>query len=162
MSLKRSHELVKDDEWMTPKKAWADIKSLIPKQRLIWEAFYGDGSSGDNLRELGFDVIHENVDFFTHNLGDIIVTNPPFSKKKEIFQRLKELDKPFILIVPTTAIQTLYFKEAFGNSADLQLIFPSRKMQFIKKGMERQQNNCCFYSCYVFFKMNLKQSIMVI
>ena len=51
-------------DYMTPKSAWTAISHLIPKDKLIWEAFYGDGNSGKYLTELGFDVIHEEVDFF--------------------------------------------------------------------------------------------------
>ena len=35
------------DEYMTPKYAWENIKDFIPKDKVIWEPFYGDGKSGD-------------------------------------------------------------------------------------------------------------------
>ena len=37
---------IKHDDYMTPKHAWEDIKQYIPKDKVIWEAFYGDGESG--------------------------------------------------------------------------------------------------------------------
>ena len=52
------------DEYMTPPSAWEAIQKYIPKNKVIWEAFYGDGKSGDVLRTLGFKVIHDEVDFF--------------------------------------------------------------------------------------------------
>ena len=51
-------------DYMTPKSAWEAIAHLIPKDKVIWEAFYGDGCSGEYLRQLGFDVIHKPVNFF--------------------------------------------------------------------------------------------------
>ena len=51
------------DDCMTPKYAFEWIKQYIPNDKVIWEAFYGDGSSGDYLKELGFNVIHEPIDF---------------------------------------------------------------------------------------------------
>ena len=57
------------DEYMTPPSAWEAIQKYIPKNKVIWEAFYGDGKSGDTLRTLGFKVIHDKVDFFENNLG---------------------------------------------------------------------------------------------
>ena len=48
------YSLRKDDEYMTPKSAWEQIAPLIPTDKVIYEAFYGDGSSGAHLRELGF------------------------------------------------------------------------------------------------------------
>ena len=86
---------------------WEVIKDYISKDKVIWEAFYGNGDSGKHLEDLGFTVIHENVDFLNSDLGDIIVSNPPFSKTKEIFSRLEEIDKPFILIMPAYKIHTL-------------------------------------------------------
>ena len=85
----------KHDDYMTPKTAWEDIQNYIPKDKTIWEPFYGDGQSGRDLRELGFNVIHEPLDFFENDLGEIIISNPPFSKSSEVLTRLKELGKPF-------------------------------------------------------------------
>ena len=71
----------KHDDYMTPKYAWENIKNYIPKDKVIWEAFFGDGKSGKYLTELGFNTIHEEIDFFENNKGDIVVSNPPFSFK---------------------------------------------------------------------------------
>ena len=57
------------DDYMTPFTAWSDIKDFIPKDKVIWEAFYGNGTSGDYLRQLGFNVVHDEIDFFENNLG---------------------------------------------------------------------------------------------
>ena len=92
---------------MTPKSAWEEIHQLIPKGKVIWEAFYGDGNSGTYLRELGFEeVIHEPINFFEHDLGDLVVSNPPFSLKKQVLERLVSLDKPFILLMPIATLAT--------------------------------------------------------
>ncbi len=69
---------IKHDDYMTPKYAWEWIVDYIPKNKIIWESFYGDGDSGKYLTALGFNVIHEPIDFFTNDKGDIIVSNPPF------------------------------------------------------------------------------------
>ncbi len=90
------------DSYMTPLYAWRDIIDYIPKDKVIWEAFYGDGKSGSHLQELGFNVIHEPIDFFLNNRGDIIVSNPPFSLCKEVMKRLFYIDKPFIIILPSS------------------------------------------------------------
>ena len=151
---------LKHDDYMTPKYAWENIQEYIPKDKVIWEAFMGDGKSGEYLEELGFDVIHNDNDFFESNEGDILVSNPPFSKCKEIMPRLKELDKPFILILPLSKINTQYFRENFKNTeSKLQIIIPRKRIQFVKNGNELQ-NKCnfdCFYYCY---KMNLPRDII--
>jgi hypothetical protein len=147
---------------MTPKSAWENIKHLIPKNKVIWEAFYGDNKSGDYLKELGFNVIHEPIDFFENNLGDIIVSNPPFSKSKEVIARLKKLDKPFIIIMPSSKINTSYFRENFMNK--IQIIIPRKRIHFDKlvnnekpKNFKSSCNFDCFYYCY---KMELERDII--
>ena len=117
------------DDYMTPKHAWEDIQRYIPKKK-IWEAFYGNGDSGTHLTDLGFDTIHEPIDFFENDLGEIIVSNPPFSKCKEIMKRLMVLDKPFILILPSSKINTMYFREWKGKG--LQIIIPRKRIHFNK------------------------------
>jgi len=51
------------DDYMTPKSAWENIKEYIPREATIWEAFYGDGNSGNHLKDMGFNVIHDEDDF---------------------------------------------------------------------------------------------------
>ena len=131
----------------------------------IWEAFYGDGKSGKYLRELGFKVIHRKVDFFQTNLGDVVVSNPPFSMKKKVLERLKELEKPFILIMPSSAINTQYMREIFAGGSDkLQIIIPRRRINFTKKvdgvvpaNWGDRCNFDCFYYCW---KINLPRDII--
>lgn len=126
------------------------------------EAFYGDRKSGEHLSSLGFEVIHEPIDFFDNNLGDIVVSNPPFSKTKEILKRLVELDKPFILILPSSKINTSYVRELFINN-NLQIIIPRKRIQFEKlingekpKDFVSACNFDCFYYCW---KINLQRDI---
>ena len=52
------------DDYMTPKYAWENIIDYIPHDKVIWEAFYGDGKSGSYLKDMGYNVIHEKIDFF--------------------------------------------------------------------------------------------------
>jgi hypothetical protein len=153
---------MKHDDYMTPKSAWENIKHLIPKDKVIWEAFYGNGVSGNYLRELGFKVIHEPVDFFESDLGDIIVSNPPFSKAKDIMKRLLVLDKPFIIIFPVSKINTSYFRE--WKDKGLQIIIPRTRIHFEKhvdgkpvKGWKKACAFDCFYYCY---KINFENDIV--
>jgi hypothetical protein len=142
-----------NDEYFTPKSAWEAIKDYLPKDKVIWEAFYGDGSSGKHLEDLGFKVIHEKVDFFNHDLGEIIVSNPPFSQTKMIFKRLKEINKPFVLILPDYKIHTNYFREIFDDG-EIQILVPRKRIQFKQKG-------ACSFDCFYFcWKMNLKKDIV--
>ena len=159
MALFTKETFLNHDDYMTPKSAWENIQHYIPKDKVIWEPFYGDGESGEYLRQLGFEVIHEQEDFFKNNRGDIIVSNPPFTKKKQVLTRLKLLDKPFIIICPSSMINTQYFQSLFGKENNIQIIIPKKRIQFIKDGIT-SDNRCnfdCFYYCY---KMNLQKDII--
>jgi len=158
---------MKHDDYMTPNYAWEDIKHYIPKHKVIWEAFYGDGESGKYMKEkMGLDVIHEPIDFFndeTLPTFDMILSNIPFSQSKEVFKRLKELDKPFIIICPSAKINTSYVRENYLNKK-LQIIIPRKRIHFKKlvdgKVPDKWKNSCnfdCFYYCY---KMDLPNDIV--
>lgn len=149
---------IQHDDYMTPFTAWENIKDYIPKDKVIWESFFGDGKSGNHLQELGFEVIHKNIDFFENNEGEIVVSNPPFTKKKEVMTRLKELDKPFILLMPQNTLNNNYVRELFEDS--IQIIIPRKRIQFIKNGEDGHPKKCnfdCFYYCY---KINLERDIV--
>jgi hypothetical protein len=153
---------IKHDDYMTPKHAWEDIKQYIPKVK-IWEAFYGDGSSGNHLAELGFNVIHEERDFFNEppDEYDAIITNPPYSQSKNIMNKLLEYDKPFIMIMPSSKINTSYLRS--WKDKGIQIIIPRKRIHFIKivdgKVIDKKStcNFDCFYYCY---KINLHKDIV--
>jgi hypothetical protein len=147
------------DDYMTPKSAWDNIQNLIPRDKILWEAFYGDGSSGTHLKDLGFDTVHEPVDFFENDFGDIIVSNPPFTKIKEVLQRLLVLNKPFILIMPSSKINTQYFRSMFKNTK-IQIIIPPKRIQFIKLPFDPKNSLSCNFDCFYYcYQMELENDI---
>lgn len=151
-----------DDEYNTPKELWENIKSFLPcKDKIVWEAFYGNGNSGNILSNLGCTIIQSDVDFFEDNENiikscDMIISNIPFSKKKEILKKLKEIDKPFIIIMPASTMFTLYLRDIFDNA--LQIIIPKSRMHFEKNGKVLRRTS--FDSCYFCYKMNLSSDII--
>ena len=156
------HTFTKYDDYMTPKIAWENISHFIPKDKVIWECFFGDGKSGEYLREMGFVVIHKEIDFFASNEGDILISNPPFTKKKEIFTRLFELDKPFIMLCSQSLLFTQYFQKIMKNNS-LQIIIPRKRIQFSKivNGEYVFTGNRCNFDClYYCYKMDLPKDII--
>ena len=160
-----SKTFTKHDDYMTPKSAWEAIKKYIPKDKKIWEAFYGDGKSGEYLKEMGFDTIHEDINFFSHDEGEVIVSNPPFQYIKGVLTRIKALNKPFIMIMPSSKINTQYFRKCFSDTEDpIQIIIPRKRIQFVKlvagqipDDYKSKCNFDCFYYCW---KMNLPRDIV--
>jgi hypothetical protein len=156
----------KNTDYMTPDYAWLDIDKHIPDDKIIWSPFYGDGTQKKIFKNMGYNIIHKNKDFFSYTPKyDLIIDNPPFFKFKDILNRLKELDKPFILLMPTGKLSTKYFKKFQKNNPNkIQLIIPKRRINFIKYINGRldtslKPNGCnfdCYYYCY---KMNLDKDI---
>ena len=155
-----------NDEYYTPKTAWQNIAHLLPRDKTIWECFYSPNSkSATYLRELGFKCVYEPVDFFDKTPPDLnadyYVSNMPFSLKREVFTRLKEVGLPFVMIVPTLCIQTKYFQDLFGDDK-IQLILPYKKIQYESVTKDLHPRGCAFYSCYVCYKMGLEKDITFI
>jgi hypothetical protein len=137
-----------NDEYYTPKYAWANIEEYLPKNLHIWEAFHGNGWSAQFLRELGCtNVTSEDIDFYDNDIGDIVISNPPFSDKKPVVTRLFELKKPFILIMSATTLSTKYMRE---YKDELSILVPPKRIHFLNQhGIEQKQTSFnCYYFCW--------------
>lgn len=158
---KTINKFSKNDDYMTQESTWKQIEAFIPKDKVIWEAFFGDGLSAQYLRSMGCkEVIHHDIDFFEYDFGEIVVSNPPFTLKKEILTRLKELNRPFILIMPLLVITSKYFRELFP-SGEIQIIIPSKRIYFEKKvnGVREPPSRPSFDSIYYCWKMGFEHDI---
>ena len=133
-----------DDGYNTPPHCFEDIIDFIPNRDklVVYEPFILNNkysTSKASLLSLGFKkVIGETTyDFFEmyNKLDyDIIISNPPFSIKQKIFKIIKEINKPFILIVPVSIITKKYFMDNFKD--DFQIIIPKKRIQFIKDDVQ--------------------------
>ena len=147
-----------NDDFYTQNSTWDLINKFIPKDKVIYEGFYGDGNSGNYLKELGCkQVIHKNIDFF-ENVDlidyDILISNIPFSIKKDILQKLYEVNKPFIVIMPYEVIFYKYFDKY--KTTDTQLIIPKQRQHFLQNDKIKKFNYDCIFFCW---KMNLENDI---
>jgi len=153
-------KLLVNDEYYTPGYVWQDIQKFIPRNKTIWEPFNtvldkNSMKSSKHLKMLGFDVIvkpydpiTKKNDFFTTNHGDIVCSNPPFAFKREVLIRLKELEKPFILILPHSTMNTQYFRDMFLKDKDFGIIIPKKRIDFLNKKTESSSCFDCLYYCW--------------
>jgi len=144
----------KQDNYETPFASFKLIHKYLDKSNIVWSPFYCNGLVSEHWTKLGMKHIHLNKDFFTFapKEYDIIVDNPPYSIKYQIFKRCIELNKPFSLFVPLDTLERKYLKELIGNN-DLQIIIPNVRTIFIDN--EYKNNNPPFKSCWFCYKMNL-------
>ena len=149
------------DNYATDKDVWEKIKEFIPTDKKIWSPFYCDGKQKEYFKEMGYDIIHEDKDFFSYVPDyDIIVDNPPFSKMREVGQRLKELDKPFILITPSITLLSKWFLLLFKDH--LQAIFPLKRPTFTHYDTGKKGYSPPFGTLYLCYKMNLDNDLIFI
>lgn len=148
------------DDFYTRKQSWEQIKEYIPQDKVIWEfcLLNSNEQSKKYLTELGFNVVGDRtIDFFEHDLGEVLVSNIPFSTdlKQRMLRRLVELDKPFIIIMNSLNLFSKYFKEIFEGK-DIFFIYPSTKIhydKFVDNELTTTKNNTSFYSIYVCYKI---------
>jgi len=148
------------DNYITNKYEWERIKDYIPTDKIIWSPFYCDGKQKEYFKELGYDIIHEDKDFFSYTPEyDLLIDNPPFSKKNEILNKLNDLDKPFILICPSMMLSYKYFQTNFKDK-NIQLIIPYKRMNFKHLNSNKKNYSPPFASFYYCYKMNLPKDII--
>ena len=148
------------DDFYTRKQTWEQIKEYIPQDKVIWEfcLLNSNEQSKKYLTELGFNVVgSRTIDFFEHDLGEVLVSNIPFSTdlKQRMLRRLVELDKPFIIIMNSLNLFSKYFKEIFEGK-DIFFIYPSTKIhydKYVDNELTTTKNNTSFYSIYVCYKI---------
>ena len=109
----------------------------------------------------GFNNLYgSKIDFYelskTFKNYDIIISNPPFSKRTKLFTRLMELDKPFILLQPIQAFNNNSFiKMLCEKSDDFGFLCPKNRMVFIVNGVEKDKTTA-FYSFWLCYKTKIK------
>ena len=104
--------LKKQDEWYTPKEAVIPLLKHVPKEWTIWCPFDKESSEFVQVfRGGGHKVICSHIedgkDFFTYEPDehyDCIISNPPYSKKDAIYERLFQIGKPWAMLVSMNGV----------------------------------------------------------
>lgn len=155
----------KNDECMTPDYGVKPIIKYIPKDYVVWCPFDKEDSEFvKQIRDNGNKVIATHIDngqdFYTYEPDehwDCIISNPPFTKKAEIFKRALSFNKPIALLMSNTWLNDSAPKKIFKDK-DLQLLMFEERMKFLNKGVV--QNKITFSSSYWCWNFLPKQIIM--
>ena len=147
----------KNDEWKTPRYAVEPLLKYVPKEWTIWCPFDLEEKSEfvKVFREAGYKVICSHIsdgrDFFKfepNEKWDIIISNPPFTGKREIFKRAMELGHPFMLLMSNTWLNDSAPKAVMGN--EMELLMFDKRIEFIdteghicKKGITFSSSYYC-------------------
>ena len=125
------------DEYYTPKILVEPILRYLKPNSTVWCPFDTEDSEFVIcLREAGHTVVYSHIwlgqDFFSYEPDveyDYIISNPPFSKKLEVFKRLYDLGKPFAMICGLPILNYQEIGEFFVGK-DLQLLIVDKKVSF--------------------------------
>lgn len=140
------------------------ILQYIPKGAVVWTPFDTEESNFVKLISKTNKVIHSHIkdgqDFYTYEPSehwDCIVSNPPFTNKRKIFERALSFNKPFALIMSLTWMNDSAPKQLFKDK-DLQLLMFEERMKFMNNG--KIDNKITFSSAYYCWNFLPKQIIM--
>ena len=107
------------------------------------------------FQDLGYEVVYghidEGQDFFTYfePQGDIVVSNPPFSKRDSIFERLYLWDIPFALVMNFNGLFDSRRRARLFRQHRPEILVPYGRMRFYHKdlGSLNQPNFQSVYVC---------------
>ena len=154
-----------NDECYTPEYAVKPILKYIPKGAIVWCPF--DTEESEFVKQISKTnkVISSHIfngeDFYAYEPKehwDIIVSNPPFTGKRKIFERALSFNKPFALIMTNTWLNDSAPKQLFMEK-DLQILAFDKRMKFILQD-GKPSDKITFSSSYFCWNFLPKQIIM--
>lgn len=153
------------DEYWTPNNAVIPILKFIDKNKIIWCPFDTKESNFVKiLKSNGFKVVYSHIengqDFFKYEPKewDLIISNPPYSLKKEIFERCINFNKPFALIMSVGWLNTITPLRLYDKH-ELQILFIDKRVNYLDK-IKNVINRPTFSSAY-FCKDFLPKQIVI-
>ncbi len=154
------------DEAYTPFYAVEPILKYIPTGKKIWCPFDEEWSAYCRLfKEHGYEVIRSSLsdgqDFFCYEpeTWDIVVSNPPFSKKDQVLKRLYSFGKPFAVLLPLTTLQGIKRYRYLKNGVQI-LAFDKRVCFYRGTNHAVCMRSCSFPSVY-FCRSLLPQNLIL-
>ena len=149
-----------NDECYTPRYAVEPLLKYIPKNKIIWCPFDTEKSEFVKLfKENGFKVEYSHIsagqDFYTYEpeKWDILISNPPFTNKRKIFERALYFNKPFALLMTNTWLNDSAPKQLFKEK-ELQLLMFEQRIEY------NNYKKITFSSSYYCYNFLPKQLIM--
>lgn len=154
-----------NDECYTPRYVVEAILPYLDKSKIYWLPFDNEDSEFVKvLKENNFKYINSHIDFglnfyeYEPNEWDIIISNPPFTNKRKIFERALSFNKPFALLMSNTWLNDSAPKVLFKDK-DLQLIMFRNRIKFLNNGIVN--NKITFSSSFYCWNLLPKQIIII-
>jgi len=154
----KTQKLNGNDSYYTPREAFNDVSLYVPEGQ-IWEPWVGESDSEQFMADaFHCEVIATKTDYFETEPPDgttMIVSNPPYSIKKRVFDRLRDIGLPFMLLVPIGTFSKQYVRWC---QPEMQIIVPRKRIHFIVGG--EQTKRTPFDVVWLCWRMNLDRDIV--
>lgn len=155
-----------NDECWTPEYGVYPILKYIPKDAVVWCPFDTEDSNFVKLiKQNGNKVLHNHIkygqnfyDYQPPEKWDVIISNPPFTNKRLIFERALSFNKPFALLMSLTWLNDSAPKKLFKDK-DLELLMFDRRIKFNKPDGTPMESKITFSSDYYCWNLLPKQII---
>ena len=158
----------KNDELYTLAYGVKPILKYVPKDYTVWCPF--DTRESEFVKQLknnGNNVIYSHIsygqDFYKYEPSDdwdCIISNPPFTNKRKIFERCLDFNKPFALIMTNAWLNDSAPVNIFlERDKQLQLLMFDKRMKFMDRngGVRSKITFSSSYFCYDFLPKDLIQ-----
>lgn len=157
-----------NDEFYTPLYAVLPIEKYLKKKSVIWCPFDNQLSMFvQRFTDLGHKLIFthiENGDDFFKLIGkikcDYIISNPPYSLKTEVLEKLFESKTPFAMLVGVVGLFESQKRFNMFNNNDFEILYMNRRVSYLKNYLdEKPKLNPPFSSVYVCSKILPKKIV---
>lgn len=158
----------KNDEFYTPRYAIKPILKYIPKDSHVTCPFDTEDSNFVKmLLERGNTVSYSHIgiggDFFEMDLPietDFVVSNPPYSLKTEVLERLFNFGKPFAMLMGVVGLFESQKRFEMFRGNEFEVMYLNRRVSYFKDYQDpRPALNPPFSSVYICHKVLPKQIV---
>jgi len=143
-----------NDEFYTPDYAIQPILKYIG-EKSVWCPFDTKKSNFVKLiskqTHVEYSHIEKGEDFFKINKEcDIIISNPPYSLKYEVFKRLFELKKPFAMLVGVVGLFESKKRFEMFRDNEFEIMYFNKRISYFKNYDDLKESlNPPFSSVYL-------------
>lgn len=156
----------KQDEFYTPEYAISPLQKYIERGKIIWCPFDTEQSHFVKMFSKTNTVINTHlqngVDFFKceNPNCDYIISNPPYSLKGEVFQRLFEIGKPFAMLVGVVGVFESQKRFQMFKNNDFEIMYFNKRISYFESYEDQKPKlNPPFSSVYICKNILPKQII---
>jgi hypothetical protein len=153
----KNGEINPNDEFYTPEYAIIPLLKYIKDNSKILCPFDSEKSNfvkifKKNGHRVKFSHIENGIDFFkTDGLGaDYIISNPPYSKKTEVFEKLFNMNIPFAMLVGVVGLFESQKRFNLFKNNDFEIMYFDKRIAYFRSYDEPKPSlNPPFSSVYI-------------